>query len=833
VIRPPALSVLFLAALTAAVAAQPDQDRDPVAHLRSLRERGAYREAEALVRGWMRTAPSRWGVPLGELLVLQGGLDDAERLFREAAAAPGGLVPAVRLGQLLELRGDREGSRRVLRGAVEVYQQGRARTSAELAAAGDALRILGATDPPRVREALRAYDRAIASDSGNVEARVSLGDLFLEKHNRPDATATFDAILAINPRHPEALLGKARVGLADGTPEALGLLRQSLEGNPNLVPARVALAASQLDREAWNEADAEAGRALAVNPASVPALTVRAAARLLGGDTAGFERARQEVLAINPRPAAFYAELAEVSARNRYYQEATDLAARGVALDSVSSGALGALGLNQLRVGAMAEGRRSLERAFALDPFNVWYKNTLDLLDQLATYRETGSARFRFLVVPEEAVLLQPYLAELAEAAYDQLATRYRFRPPPPIRVELYRHHADFSVRTVGLAGFGALGVSFGPVVAMDAPSARPRGTFNWGSTLWHELAHTFTLGMTAHRVPRWFSEGLSVLEERRARPGWGAQVGLGFLRAWQDGRLPPVSRLNDGFVRPAYPEQVAHAYYLASMVCEMIETTRGMPAILAILAGYRNGRATPEIFRSGLGVEPEAFDREFADWLRTRFGRELAAIGKNGDGEFQRELRAGTTSLGTGATDQAIVHFERAQALFPDYAEPGSPSLQLARIHEQRGDLRRAAAEVARHTGLAESDYEANLLEADLRERLNDRAGAASALERAVYIDPRDPALHERLANLFGRVGEWKRAVRERQAVVALDPVDRAEAYYQLAQAMYRAGDLAAARREVLRALELAPAFEKAQDLLLQIRDGPPRPGGPDATSR
>jgi Tfp pilus assembly protein PilF len=60
---------------------------------------------------------------------------------------------------------------------------------------------------------------------------------------------------------------------------------------------------------------------------------------------------------------------------------------------------------------------------------------------------------------------------------------------------------------------------------------------------------------------------------------------------------------------------------------------------------------------------------------------------------------------------------------------------------------------------------------------------------------------------------------------VLALAPANVAEARYQLALALYQSGDPAAARREVLRALELAPAFEQAQDLLLRIREGgPPR---------
>jgi Tfp pilus assembly protein PilF len=80
-------------------------------------------------------------------------------------------------------------------------------------------------------------------------------------------------------------------------------------------------------------------------------------------------------------------------------------------------------------------------------------------------------------------------------------------------------------------------------------------------------------------------------------------------------------------------------------------------------------------------------------------------------------------------------------------------------------------------------------------------------------------PALHTRLAGLYTKLANKPKVVRERRALVALDPVDRAEALYQLALAYFEAGDRASARREVLRALEEAPNFEKAQELLLRLR--------------
>jgi Flp pilus assembly protein TadD len=98
---------------------------------------------------------------------------------------------------------------------------------------------------------------------------------------------------------------------------------------------------------------------------------------------------------------------------------------------------------------------------------------------------------------------------------------------------------------------------------------------------------------------------------------------------------------------------------------------------------------------------------------------------------------------------------------------------------------------------------------------------GTAESLELAMYISPYDIAAHTRLAELYARAGNKAGAVRERQAIVALKPVDMAEARYQLALAHFENGDRANARREVVRALENAPNFAKAQELLLKLSEG------------
>jgi cellulose synthase operon protein C len=150
-----------------------------------------------------------------------------------------------------------------------------------------------------------------------------------------------------------------------------------------------------------------------------------------------------------------------------------------VALDSLSWAAWGVLALNQLRMGEMADGRANLDRAFRGDPFNVWFKNTLDLLDSLERYEERTVGPFTLVIRDDEAGLLAPLVARVAEEAWADLTARYGVSPDVPVRIELYPNSTDFSVRTVGMTGIGALGVAFGRVLAMDSPSARPAGEFN------------------------------------------------------------------------------------------------------------------------------------------------------------------------------------------------------------------------------------------------------------------------------------------------------------------------------------------------------------------
>jgi tetratricopeptide (TPR) repeat protein len=191
--------------------------------------------------------------------------------------------------------------------------------------------------------------------------------------------------------------------------------------------------------------------------------------------------------------------------------------------------------------------------------------------------------------------------------------------------------------------------------------------------------------------------------------------------------------------------------------------------------------------------------------------------------GPFLEALDRGRALLTEGKLDEAIAELKKAKEMFPEYAQSDGPYALLAEAYRRKDDKRAVAAELQAMTVINEEAFIENIAAATAMLELGDRAGAFAALDRAVWINPFDREAHLKLAELSALMSERRTAIRERKALLALDPTDRVEALYQLALAYADAGDMVAARREVLRALEQAPNYSKAQDLLLRIRSSRP----------
>ena len=278
-----------------------------------------------------------------------------------------------------------------------------------------------------------------------------------------------------------------------------------------------------------------------------------------------------------------------------------------------------------MRTGDERNARRNLEAAFRVDRWDVQTYNLLELLDNLEPFDTIKEGDMIIRLAPDESPVLRNYVPMLARESLDALSKRWDFAPKGPILVEMFPKHDDFAVRTLGLPGMiGALGACFGRVVTLDSPTAREPGTFNWGETLWHELAHVITLQLSGNRLPRWLSEGTSVFEERRARPDWGRDMDIPFARAIDRGGVIKIRELNSGF---SSSQTINFAYYQASLVVEHIHDTYGQPKLRALIAAYADGSDTETAIKKALGIDIDELQKGFDQLLDKRYATLRAAL--------------------------------------------------------------------------------------------------------------------------------------------------------------------------------------------------------------
>lgn len=771
---------------------------------RLLRSVGRYREAARALDGAAVRAPDRW----------RAMVDLADVLTRTGR--------------------DREA--RILYASVyRRYKEGQFRTASDLTAAGRA-----AASVFEFRDANEAFQTAYQVDPTHVSALYAWAELFRQKYNDADARRTYQDALSVNARHAPSLIGLARATPDFERREALA--QQALTINPNLTEALDLLASLRVIDGLYAEAEALARQALEVNPNAVPTLAQLGSIQYLRGDTAAFRATEQRALAVDAQASDFYLAIVENLTRRFRYNDALTLAEQAVQVDPRDPQARAELGTALLRLGQRREARRHLEAAFENDPYNLFASNALTLLDTYDNFSTLESDHFRLLVHDDERAVMGPLILEVAEASYDSLRARYPYTPADKILLEAYNDADDFAVRVAGVPHRGLLGVCFGDVVAINTPRAQTGGDYNWARTLWHEIAHTMAIGVSQFHVPRWFTEGLSVYEERRAQPAWDREMELAFLTALDRDMLLPLAEIDRGFTRPSFPGQVMLSYYHASRVVRYIAETHGFDAIIDILQQLGAGASQDAAIQSATGLSIDALDQQFREAVRARrqavaraleglpdvLDSEDAAVTSESiaeaQGPFFSQLRAGHDALDQEDYGAAEAAFTDAMAMYPDYVGPRNAYEGLAAVHRARNATDARIDVLSRYLDRAEHEVDAALELADLYADRGDRGRAIHMLERTLHVAPYDADVRERLAAAHEQGEQFDDAVQHRRAVLALGPSDRAGAYYRLAQSLYGNRQLAEAKRAVLQSLEIAPDFRDAQRLLLDVvdREGP-----------
>lgn len=731
----------------------------------------------------------------------KGELEQAQKLYGVAHAltrkqgGPLKLEILVRLGELLADTDERPQAGRILEEALEYYQRHDDLSAAEFTWVARACRDLDTFPAIKSQYARRMIDysrrmldQALLADGSYVPAQVEAGTLSLMKYDAPAAKQAFEKAVALDPNSADARVGLARAQLESW---ALGFerfamaaknLQAALAIDPNHPGAQATLAAMAVTDGLYDDALERLDNALRARPDNVELLAVKAACLMLRGDDAGFQAVEQAVLKARPRCAEFYEQVAQLVGDKFRYAEARDLARKALKINPDYHPVLAILGVNLTRTNQEEEGRKVLEQAFEQDPYNVYTYNQLQLFDRLGkNYQTVETEHFTVRLAKDETASI-PYVLGLLREARAKLMKKYG-AIPDKVLIELFPDHNDFSARSVGLPGIPALGVCFGNVVTvLSAKEKKATGTHSWGRTLWHEFTHVATLTRSKNRVPRWLTEGLSVFEESRGRPSWAREYDEPIMTLMAQDLLLPIAELDSGFTKPRYGNQVIMSYYQGGITCEFIQDRWGFAKILALLDAFRDGNDTAGAIRDVFGLEPEAFDALFHDYLSQRYAK--YAYRPPASPEQRQALLAevGAHPWDVGARG-ALALASALYGMQADAEQHAGLALRLARqavepwgvatgAELQEGLPGGAALATARLASIRAGAADANLALALVALRRGDPDRGLVLLTRALELGTRDPVLaHKVRADVFRGLGKLRYAIADLKQVMHLTP--------------------------------------------------------------
>jgi tetratricopeptide (TPR) repeat protein len=184
----------------------------------------------------------------------------------------------------------------------------------------------------------------------------------------------------------------------------------------------------------------------------------------------------------------------------------------------------------------------------------------------------------------------------------------------------------------------------------------------------------------------------------------------------------------------------------------------------------------------------------------------------------FALRTRAAELYAADGDIKNAEIHFRRAIELYPYFTGDGNAYVALAKILETGGQPAKAADILDALVRVDENNLDVLKEVVRLRQKSGDNTRAVQALLMSFYISPFDYAQHNMAGELSFTTKDYQQALTEFQVALALQPPNLAEANYNVATAFHALGRPQEAKRAVLHALEAAPRYEKAQELLLKI---------------
>ncbi len=283
-------------------------------------------------------------------------------------------------------------------------------------------------EPALLSKSLGEAERRVASEPGNLEARVTLGDVLFDLGRRAEARMEFERALAIDPQDPRAHAGLGWVNLVDGNVEEA--LREFQKVQPSTLSALMGASNALYRLDRFSEAEDIIAEARGRFPSSPQPLTQAALLHLIQGRVSEALLELNQALAIDPRHALAYGLLSNIYLVQNKKDLALWAAQQAVAANPFSPSAHLDLSLVKQAEFRLDEALQEARKAVEIDPENpralIQVSRLLFGLDRLSEALE--AAEKARLMAPHDPfinttwgyLLLAQVKIQEAIAAFDQ-----------------------------------------------------------------------------------------------------------------------------------------------------------------------------------------------------------------------------------------------------------------------------------------------------------------------------------------------------------------------------------------------------------------------------
>ncbi len=732
------------------------------------------------------------------------------------------------------------------------------REPADVVALGEAAVLLGA-DAKLVLD--NFYNPIKKSNPEFREVYLAIGNLALQKHDFKLAGQSFQEGLKKFPKDPDMLYGLAEALAPDDRKEMLKALDDVLEVNKNHIKSHLLAAEHLIDAEEYAESGKELDKIEKTNPHRPEMWAYRAVIAHLQNDADGEQKARETALRYwTNNPEVDFLIGRKLSQKYRF-AEGSSYQRQALHSDPKYVPAKGQLANDLLRLGEEDEGWRLAEDVSHSDAYDIAAYNLVTLHDTLVKFSVLTNAHFTLRMAKSEADVFGAQALNLLERARAALTKKYGLELTNPVTVEIFPQQRDFAVRTFGMpGGEGYLGVCFGNVITANSPSTH---RMNWNSVLWHEFCHVVTLHLTRNKMPRWLSEGISVYEERRADPRWGERLNPKYREFITTGKMKPIDDLSAAFMAPPSGLHLQFAYYQSSLVVEFLIEKYGLEKMQSILRDLGEGKPINDVLVANtadmktLQADFEAFAQGVAQtlgpdsqwekpkrgadgsieeawaalhpenfWVISERASDLlerdAGRPPGGGTRYGRNIpSSGVVASSEAKRTDAIPLLQKSISLYPSQTGNDSAYATLAALYREEKQPEKERDILTQWAKHDDEAAEGLLRLTELDRDSKDYKATLNHARAFLEINPLQPTAYRIRGEAEEGTGSRTNAIESYRTVLKLDPPDRPEIHFRLAR-LLKEDNAPAARRHVLLALEEAPRFRAAHEMLLQLTEKP-----------